>query len=367
MRNILIRRSLVCGIVILFLGLCITSGTGVNIEKTSNQLAPAISPMMAGELAWWKLDEGSGTTAYDSSGNSYDGTIVGATWGSGGLSFDGTNDYVDLDDHAQYDLGLSKTDDYVVSAWFKSSSSGMIYSMSHTNPARPYFDLALASNGAINVQMGDESCLFELSSDSGYNDGSWHSVLIKFYGDMTDPTLEIYVDGSLEGSLTDWLCPMLDEDFLTAKLGRNSNTEEDYYNGILSDVRIYKNSDPGKRPSNPVITGEDDGNAGTPYTYTFTSSDPDGDTISYYIKWGDGDTTSWTSASSSPYQEDHTYESGTFTIEAQAKDNTGLTSWWGTYQVTMPRNIVFNFNQLFLRFLEAHPNAFPMLRYILGL
>ncbi|MCJ7729052.1 MAG: family 43 glycosylhydrolase, partial [Sedimentisphaerales bacterium] len=55
-------------------------------------------------VAWWKLDEGSGTIAEDSSVNNYDGTISGAAWvtddpnRSTVLSFDGTNDYVDVPD-----------------------------------------------------------------------------------------------------------------------------------------------------------------------------------------------------------------------------------------------------------------------------
>ncbi|MHC4356229.1 MAG: hypothetical protein ACYS0H_26295, partial [Planctomycetota bacterium] len=44
----------------------------------------------------WKFDEGSGTTAYDSSGNGYDGTLEGgATWAEGrfrgGIELDGTS------------------------------------------------------------------------------------------------------------------------------------------------------------------------------------------------------------------------------------------------------------------------------------
>lgn len=35
--------------------------------------------------------------------------------------------------------------------------------------------------------------------------------------------------------------------------------------------------------------------------------------------------------------------------------------------LTTPRNIVFNINLLFLRFLENHPYMFPVIRYILGL
>jgi hypothetical protein len=33
-------------------------------------------------VSWWKFDEGSGTTAYDSAGDN-DGTIYGATWTTG--------------------------------------------------------------------------------------------------------------------------------------------------------------------------------------------------------------------------------------------------------------------------------------------
>jgi len=54
-------------------------------------------------LAYWKFDEGSGTTAGDSSGNGNDGTLVnGPTWVSGrhgmALSFDGVDDYVEIPD-----------------------------------------------------------------------------------------------------------------------------------------------------------------------------------------------------------------------------------------------------------------------------
>jgi hypothetical protein len=50
-----------------------------------------------GLVGWWKFDEGSGTVAYDSSGNGNDGNLTnGPTWTTGkiggALSFDGVND-----------------------------------------------------------------------------------------------------------------------------------------------------------------------------------------------------------------------------------------------------------------------------------
>jgi hypothetical protein len=52
-------------------------------------------------IAWLRFDEGSGTTAYDSSGNDNDGTLVGgATWAAGrfggGIELDGTSGYVSV-------------------------------------------------------------------------------------------------------------------------------------------------------------------------------------------------------------------------------------------------------------------------------
>jgi len=54
-------------------------------------------------VAHWPLDEGSGTTAIDLSGNGHDGTIGGtANWVAGqiglALDFDGSSTYIDMDD-----------------------------------------------------------------------------------------------------------------------------------------------------------------------------------------------------------------------------------------------------------------------------
>jgi hypothetical protein len=63
-------------------------------------LIPA-SATRAELVGQWKFDEGSGTTAYDSSGNGHDGTLVGgATWADGrfggGIELDGTSGYVEV-------------------------------------------------------------------------------------------------------------------------------------------------------------------------------------------------------------------------------------------------------------------------------
>lgn len=124
---------------------------------------------------------------------------------------------------------------------------------------------------------------------------------------------------------------------------------------------------PNTPPEKPDIDGTTNGSAGTSYTYTFNSVDPDGDDVYYYIKWGDDHVEIWDGPHASGVDVDieHTYaDQGTFVIEA--KDTHGAESGWSTLQVTMPLNKVLT-NPLFLRLLERFPNAFPVLRYIFRL
>jgi photosystem II stability/assembly factor-like uncharacterized protein len=133
---------------------------------------------------------------------------------------------------------------------------------------------------------------------------------------------------------------------------------------------VYKYTpDDNEPPEVPSITGQTHGNAGTEYTYTFNSEDPDGDDVYYYIMWGDGYTEVWDGPHASGADADiaHTYANqGEFTIQAKAKDTNGAESDWGELVVTMPRNKAVNF-PFFLRILENHPNLFPVLRQLLGL
>jgi len=120
-------------------------------------------------------------------------------------------------------------------------------------------------------------------------------------------------------------------------------------------------------PEKPNITGFTSGKPEIEYEYKFSSIDPEGDGIYYYIDWGDTTNTGWMGPynSSEEISLSHSWiNSGTYIIKAKAKDIFGAEGDWGTLQVTIPRlkNIKGN---LILKFLERFSNIFPVLKYLL--
>ena len=122
-------------------------------------------------------------------------------------------------------------------------------------------------------------------------------------------------------------------------------------------------------PEVPNIEGTINGNAGTKYSYTFNSVDPDGDDVFYYIKWDDGYTEVWDGphASGANVNIDHTYtKEGTFTIEAKAKDIYGAESAWGSLTITMPKTKSIS-NTFLVNMLKQMSQFFPIFNKILNL
>ncbi|MDH7516952.1 MAG: hypothetical protein QHH19_01195 [Candidatus Thermoplasmatota archaeon] len=134
------------------------------------------------------------------------------------------------------------------------------------------------------------------------------------------------------------------------------------------DGNIYFASVGGNNPPNkPTINGPTKLKPNRNYDFTFTSTDPNGDDIYYYVDWGDGTNSGWQGPYSSGYELKLTHKWTTkdkFTIKCKAKDTYDLQSGWATLEVSTPR--VVTRPMLLQRLLERFPHAFPILRYILG-
>jgi hypothetical protein len=146
------------------------------------------------------------------------------------------------------------------------------------------------------------------------------------------------------------------------------STRDKYLRSGFDDI-IMSQLTGNQPPIAPTITGPAKGIVKVATRYNFTTTDPDGDEVSYFIDWGDGTNSSWIGpyTSGNLISKSHTWtKKGDYTIKAKAKDSYGNESGWGTLKITMPRSFSIPFDSFLERLFERFPHLFPILRHLLG-
>jgi hypothetical protein len=147
------------------------------------------------------------------------------------------------------------------------------------------------------------------------------------------------------------------------------NLTEEIQSGyhIISIQSLFNTSIPPTKPTIPQ--GNREGTIGKNYTYSTSSTDSDGDQISYLFDWDDGTTSGWLGPYNSGVTINTTHKwtvKGSYSIKVKAKDIYGHESVWSDpLPITMP----YMFNRPLLQLLEwlfqRFPHAFPILRHLL--
>ncbi|MDR4497616.1 MAG: fibronectin type III domain-containing protein [Candidatus Scalindua sp.] len=178
-------------------------------------------------IGYWKFNEGSGTTVEDSSGNGNEGTIIGnATWttgkNGGGLDFDGSDDYVDVGD-------IDLTDAFTIAAWIKKSGMGknMIVGKSYHT-----YQFFVSPAGGLAYQRNSGT---PLDFNAKLEIETWYHVAVTF--DTTNGMV-MYLDGSKV--VTDSDTSTTNESDFVTKIGASDGTAQDFFNGTIDDVLLYK-------------------------------------------------------------------------------------------------------------------------------
>ena len=205
-------------------------------------------------VGWWKLDEGSGGTAYDSSGYGNDGTLVGDSqwvpgYYDGAIQFDGIDDYIDCGNSTNVNVGNMNlgTGDGSICAWIKFSELapeswqdthlGSIISKGYLGPEKRGHGLC-TENEKVTYQARANDLTAEITSDDSLMDGNWHHIAAVLIRDKTDGA-KMYVDGVLQSetgdpSVFDGMNLDNDYPFLIGTCDGNWD-----FNGDIDDVRIY--------------------------------------------------------------------------------------------------------------------------------
>ncbi len=182
-------------------------------------------------VAWWQFDEGTGTIAYDSAGSNDGNLVNGPVWTTGkiggGLSFDGTDDYVNCGS------GASNYDNITVSAWMKTSTFGALVSNHYYyNSYGTWYTLF---SNVIEIGDNSQGGYKYLTFNTPTLDGLWHHVVYTKNG----INHAIYVDGSLDQQFTSNADISQNVPLFIGRKWITSNSNPWLFNGIIDDVRIY--------------------------------------------------------------------------------------------------------------------------------
>ena len=190
-----------------------------------------------GLVGSWHFNEGSGTTAYDSSGRGNDGTLVnGPIWVDGkygkALRFDGVDDYVDCGN----DASLKTPSGNTVEAWvyFNDVNNAATLISKDDDTNRDYL-ISLPTAGKLRAHIRTTGGFRHIDFISSVTTGKWYYVAQTYDGSV----LKLYINGTLDKSGT------FNESIVTtgAKLtiGRRECNKWGYQplNGLIDEVRIY--------------------------------------------------------------------------------------------------------------------------------
>jgi hypothetical protein len=201
--------------------------------RLSEYCTPFNDPHMVLHLA---LDEASGTTAQDSSGNDNDAEVINASWVVGvsgnALDFDGAGDYADLGNKPAFNLSSA----FTVATWVRFSAFG-----DRTIVAKGYDGSLVQYNfrylwGDFCFTTWDGSSNYGSCTSSNWSTGTWYFLVGSY-----DGTWHTYVNGLEDSNEMNDIGATPKYNGRDTYLGAldNNGTPAYFLNGTLDDVRIY--------------------------------------------------------------------------------------------------------------------------------
>jgi len=183
-------------------------------------------------VGWWRFDEGSGTTAADSSGNGNDGVLEGgAQWAEGqlggGVEFNGSDarvvaPYIPLDSRS-----------FTITMWVNPvlyTGEQIVISQVQSNSTDVSLHFRIYGPDSGRVRMGFYNN--DLDTTTTLEQNNWYHLT--FWYDFENQNRRIYINGVLEA-----------EGDATPFLGTSGDTiigswgTSQWFQGIIDDVQIY--------------------------------------------------------------------------------------------------------------------------------
>jgi hypothetical protein len=212
------------------------------------------------------------------------------------------------------------------------------------------------------------------------NDNPYHHAFLDF---AENKTIEIPAAGSISDTIT-WdgeaegypditqdniqiiLAVFTDTSFASFSDPPTGNPFNAYFSDeCAATVPMIDNNPPGT----PSVEGPVNGKTKVQQNYTMKSLDPDGGDVFYYVDWGDTSNSGWVGpfASGADAIINNSWtRDGTYFITVKAKDAFGFEGPTAILEVSMPYLYDKSISQFLELLFHRFPNAFPLLRQLLG-
>jgi hypothetical protein len=173
----------------------------------------AVDEVTSGRVAYWRMDSVSGTTT---PGTPADATLVnGAALGAGrfsnGIALDGTNDYVQVADHAALNFG---TGSFTVALWFRATTNDPLRLINKWNgPAQQGWVIDVnstnggtAAAGHLRARLDDSASDdtrnldFSVDASLGSRLNQWNHVAMVVNRSSAPGTVQLYYNGNALGT-----------------------------------------------------------------------------------------------------------------------------------------------------------------------
>ena len=187
-----------------------------------------------GLQGWWKMNEGTGTTANDASGNGNPGTLVnGTAWATGiasnAVNVDGSNDYINMGDKATLEGNATWT----FATWinpdtFNTSRDTWLFYKQYV--LQWGFLSGASRQQSVNIGDGNNTILQGATTNGvQLNASTWTHIAVTY----SNSQVKFYVNGALTDTITK-----------TYTMGSNAkafsiSTSTQSFDGKLDDVRYY--------------------------------------------------------------------------------------------------------------------------------
>lgn len=318
-------------------GASVASGSAAR-ASAARASAAAAADANSNLLLKYDLNEGTGTTADDSSGNGWNGTLMGgASWTQagdnyGGVALDGSSGYINLPDgplQNLHDVTMS------INVKMNSNTGNDWLGILGYSPSQ-YFGMD-ADAGTLNSYYTNQGNTYEVSTAAPAV-GQWTNVTLVI--SSTDETMSIYINGTLENTttgLTGDVSTLYSASETTSGgyVGKSVWGGDPYLNATVDDFRVY----------NAALTGDQiaaiAGNApvspatATPVTVSTTPGTYPSLPSSVSVPMTDGTNqvlpVQWAAIASSSYANP-----GTFTVQGTTTTTPSLDATATVYVLPQP-------------------------------